>query len=158
MVKQCSKCGLRKLLKEFYKRKSGLRVGEYYESCKDCYKSRGRNYYHQNREKQLDLAKKRKLRYIEERKKFLEKIKNKACSDCGEKYPAWVMDFDHRDGQIKVSSVSKLAFRKISSFEKIKEEIEKCDLVCANCHRQRTYKRLQKQRSAEVANVVKARV
>jgi len=92
----------------------------------------------------LGLAKKRKLKYIEERKIFLEKIKNKPCLDCGKKYPAWVMDFDHRNGQEKVASVSFLTFRKLANFDKIRKEIAKCDLVCSNCHRERTYKRLQK--------------
>ncbi len=155
-MKKCSKCGLNKALREFYKRKTGLRTGEYYEKCRECYRVRGRNYYHQNRDRQLGLAKKRKLKYIEERKGFLSEIKNKACFDCGEKYPSWVMDFDHRDGKMKIASVSKLAFRTISSFEKLKEEIEKCDLVCANCHRQRTYSRIKEKITAEVANVVKA--
>ena len=66
------------------------------------------------------------------------------------------MDFDHKDGKIKIASVSKLAFRKLANFKKLKEEIKKCDLVCSNCHRQRTYSRLHKTISAEVANVVKA--
>ncbi len=158
MLKLCSLCKDNKPLGDFYKRKSGLRAGQFYEKCKVCYKIRGRSYYQQNRIKQLELAKIRKHKYIEERKKFLEGIKGKECIDCGIKYPAWVMDFDHREGQKKISSVSKLAFRTIAKLEKIKEEIEKCDLVCANCHRQRTYERLRKKISAEVANVVKARV
>lgn len=155
-MKKCSKCGSRKQLKDYYKRKTGLRAGEYYEKCKDCYKIRGRSYYHQNRERQLGLAKKRKQKYIEERKNFLGKIKNKPCFDCGKKYPTWIMDFDHRNGRDKIESVSFLTFRKLVKFDKIREEMAKCDLVCANCHRDRTYKRLQKAISAEIANEVKA--
>ncbi len=155
-MKKCSKCGLEKPLRKFYKRKSGSRAGEYYEKCSECYKSRGRNYYHQNRNRQLTLAKKRRKKYIEERKELLTKIKNKPCFDCAKIYPPWVMDFDHRDGKTKIGSVSSLTFRKLLNFAKIKEEIEKCDLICANCHRDRTYKRLQKHKSAEIANEVKA--
>ncbi len=156
MVKKCSKCGLEKPLEEFYKRKTGSRVGEYYEKCSECLKERGRNYYHQNRNKQLLLAKKRKQRYVKERKELLAIIKNKPCYDCGKTYPSWVMDFDHRQGKTKIGSVSFLAFRKLLHFDKIKEEIAKCDLVCANCHRERTYQRLQKAKFAEIANEVKA--
>lgn len=143
-MKKCSKCGLRKKLKDFYRRKSGARIGEYYEKCSECYKNRGRRYYHDNRERQLYLAKKRKQKYMEERKKFLGKIKSKPCFDCGKKYPTWIMDFDHRDGREKIASISFLTFRKLVNFDKIEKEIAKCDLVCANCHRDRTYKRLQK--------------
>lgn len=142
-MKKCSKCGLEKPASNFYQRKSGIRSGEYYEKCKDCYKSRGRNYYHANRERQLNLAKERKQRYIEERRTLLEKLKNKPCDDCGIIYPPWVMDYDHRDGKTKIGNVSFLVFRKLVNFDKIQEEIEKCDLVCANCHRERTYKRIQ---------------
>lgn len=141
-MKVCTTCGLKKTLKDFYRRKTGVRSGEYYEKCKECYKNRGRVYYNQNKEKQLALAKKRKLKYIAVRKRFLEEIKNKPCIDCGNIYPMWVMDFDHRERKKKIASVSKLAFRFIVNLEKLKEEIEKCDLVCANCHRQRTYNRL----------------
>lgn len=145
-MKQCSKCELSKELGEFYNRKSGLRVGEYYEKCKECYKRRGRNYYSWNRVRQLELAKLRKLRYIGERKKFLEEIKKQPCFDCKVSYPPWVMDFDHRNSLEKVANVSKLAFRTIATFDIITREIKKCDLVCSNCHRQRTYERLHKQK------------
>jgi hypothetical protein len=62
------------------------------------------------------------------------------CMDCGEKYPACVMDFDHRDPSLKKDRnhrVSELAAR--GARKKVFEEIEKCDLVCANCHRIRTH-------------------
>lgn len=154
-MKICSKCGLKKQLSEYYRRKSGLRAGEYYERCKDCFKIRGRKYYQQNKIRQLPLAKKRKQKYLDERKEILTKLKNKPCADCNKFYPPWVMDFDHRDGKTKLGSVSFLTFRKLLKFDKILEEIEKCDLVCANCHRERTHRRLQ-EKSAEIANEVKA--
>lgn len=47
------------------------------------------------------------------------------------------MDFDHRDG--KAFSISQ-AWR-ACSWDKVLAEIEKCDIACANCHRERTYKR-----------------
>ncbi|MEK7551144.1 MAG: hypothetical protein AAB532_00915 [Patescibacteria group bacterium] len=155
-MKKCGKCGLEKLLKEFYRRKTGQRVGEYYEKCSNCMKTRGRSYYHLNKSRQLPLAKIRKLRYIQQRKKLLEEIKNRPCMDCGKRFPPWVMDFDHRNSQEKIASISRLTFWKMANFEKVKKEIEKCDLVCANCHRQRTYNRWQEKIQAEVANVVKA--
>ena len=154
---KCSVCGKTKDVSEYYQRRTH-RVGEYYERCKECSKERGRKYYHKNHERQLKLAKLRKHKYIEERKKWLEGVKNKPCVDCGKIYPTWVMDFDHRDGQIKIGSISNLAIHNTSNFEKIKKEIAKCDLICANCHRERTYRRLQSRKFASVANVVKAAV
>jgi len=64
---------------------------------------------------------------------------NLGCLDCGEKYPFFMLDFDHRPGEEKMFNLSHL--RQFSSMEKVLEEIEKCDVVCANCHRIRTWRR-----------------
>ncbi len=154
MRKKCSKCGQNKLLDEFYQRKKH-RSGEHYEKCKKCMKERGRKYYHQNHERQLTLAKVRKERYREQRRLWLKNLKDKPCTDCGVKFPPFVMDFDHTDKENKLASISWLAFHDTSNFKKIEDEIAKCDLVCANCHRIRTHDRIQK-RKAAIANVVKA--
>jgi hypothetical protein len=57
------------------------------------------------------------------------------CADCEETYPHYVMDFDHVRGK-KEQNVSAM-MRKPT--KKIWDEIAKCELVCANCHRVRTY-------------------
>ena len=101
-------------------------------------KLRGRKYYQDNRERQLPLAIKRTHESRLLKRNFLDKLKDKPCADCGKKYPPYVMDFDHRERNDKISEIAHMAGRNWS-FEKIKKEIEKCDLVCANCHRIRTY-------------------
>ncbi|MDQ3806067.1 MAG: hypothetical protein M3416_19825 [Acidobacteriota bacterium] len=53
------------------------------------------------------------------------------------------MEFDPRDGTIKEAAVANLATKGCPDARLI-EEIEKCDVVCANCHRLRTYRRLKK--------------
>lgn len=64
------------------------------------------------------------------------------CTDCGEKYPYYVLDLDHI-GDDKSFNLS--AYRNHThDIEKIKEEIAKCEVVCANCHRIRTYQRSAK--------------
>jgi hypothetical protein len=59
--------------------------------------------------------------------------------DCGGKFHFSAMDFDHRDASTKLNLVSylKLAANKAALIE----EMAKCDLVCSNCHRVRTWKR-----------------
>ena len=52
------------------------------------------------------------------------------------------MDFDHRDPSAKTMQVSDLV-GKSKSWSRIAEEIAKCDLVCANCHRIRSFERGQ---------------
>lgn len=60
----------------------------------------------------------------------------RGCMDCGYKKCAAALDFDHVRGT-KVCDVGGMVGRRLS-WERILAEIEKCDLVCANCHRERT--------------------
>ena len=62
------------------------------------------------------------------------------CKDCGRIYPHYIMDFDHRDPSTKVAGISRLVQR---SWKQVSEEIAKCDVLCSNCHRTRTYKRVR---------------
>jgi len=74
---------------------------------------------------------------LAERKLVLKEAKNKSCMDCGVQYPYYVMDLDHRDPTQKTKAVSQMLRR--CGLETLKKEIAKCDLVCANCHRIRTF-------------------
>lgn len=75
-----------------------------------------------------------------EAKTFVRKQKeSEPCSDCHIYYPYYVMDFDHVRGR-KRWDVSEMT-SKGKSLGAIEKEIRKCDLVCANCHRIRTYTR-----------------
>ncbi len=139
--KICRKCGVLKALSEFYLRKNGPRAGKYYEKCKLCFKERGRDYYHLNRERQLVLVKARTQKYLDQRRQLLAELKNKACKDCGKFYPPWVMDFDHKDGETKLGNIAHMFLKGMWRTEKVLAEIKKCDLVCSNCHRMRTYGR-----------------
>lgn len=56
------------------------------------------------------------------------------------------MDFDHVRGR-KLKAVGQLLTSR--SLDVIRREIAKCDLVCAICHRKRTYLRAGKKRRRE---------
>ena len=58
-----------------------------------------------------------------------------SCVDCGESYPDYVMQFDHRNPKEKEFGIGS---GNTIALEKIRCEAEKCDLVCANCHAERT--------------------
>ena len=75
-------------------------------------------------------------------KAFIRSQKLKPCQDCDKTYQPHVMQFDHR-GDDKLREVSKMAG---CSQAAIEAEIAKCDLVCANCHAERTYGRSLKAR------------
>lgn len=67
---------------------------------------------------------------------------NQPCMDCGIRYPYFVLDFDHRPGEVKRQAIAKMAGGSYK-WETIEAEIAKCDLVCGNCHRIRAYGRGQ---------------
>jgi hypothetical protein len=74
-------------------------------------------------------------------KAYIDKIKTATpCADCRKKFPPVCMDFDHVEAKVRtVSGLVSGAYR----LELVKEEIARCELVCANCHRIRTAKRKQ---------------
>jgi hypothetical protein len=53
------------------------------------------------------------------------------------------MDFDHREGEEKLFAVSAGGNKVRLSQSQLLAEIAKCDVVCANCHRERTHRRKQ---------------
>jgi hypothetical protein len=91
-------------------------------------------------EKQLEYNRRR----IKENKEYVHWVKGQgSCADCKGTFHSCQMDFDHVNGE-KTMAVAKMAGASYS-LERIIEEIEKCILVCANCHRLRTWTRLQKE-------------
>jgi hypothetical protein len=73
---------------------------------------------------------------VENRQRFREYLASASCVDCGIEDFA-VLEFDHRDPSLKKDNVSYLV-RQAVSWKTILDEIAKCDVVCANCHRRRT--------------------
>lgn len=73
--------------------------------------------------------------------RFLQKIaklKEAPCMDCGGTFHHAAMDFDHRPDEEKTYKISQMMGM---AKAKLEAEIAKCDLVCANCHRVRTFNR-----------------
>ena len=62
------------------------------------------------------------------------------CADCGGRFHPDAMTWDHLPGHEKLSDISTLIRRRFRR-KVILDEIEKCELVCANCHAVRTYER-----------------
>lgn len=97
-----------------------------------------RRYYQANKELYNKRAKERQARV---RKKIREIKETSPCTDCGVNYPFYVMQFDHLEEFEKVGNIGKLIVHR--GVNVVMEEIEKCEVVCANCHADRTWKRLQ---------------
>lgn len=132
---KCSRCGELKPAGEYGWKRMDLNRRDSY--CRPCRRDYGREHYAAHREKRIaqDAVRKRTLRRI--RTEFLlEYFARHPCSDCGERDPI-VLEFDHlRDKEFNIAS--KLTHM---AWPKVLAEIEKCEVVCANCHRRRTQSR-----------------
>src|SRR5260221_651682 len=78
--------------------------------------------------------------YYKRNKDLIGQYKHLLCVDCGGWYEPCQLDFDHRPGEKKLFAISSYRSLKLSS---ILPELRKCDIVCANCHRLRTFNRGQ---------------
>ena len=126
-MKFCSSCKLEKEDEDFSlnkSKKSGLS-----SECKPCHRIKRKAYYEANK-----ALEKERTRLVKERKrKQYAELKSKAvCAICGEKHPA-TLQFHHLDQTEKDFEIS-VAFRNGVGLEKILAEIEKCVILCANCH------------------------
>ena len=128
-MRLCAKCGKEGV---FYNRPNGKE----YSYCPDCQNKYTREHYAENKQYYVDKA-------IARKKKLYEEViivnKNKLCADCGQRFPIVCMDFDHARG-VKKFNISSSYYQ--FSMKKVQEEIAKCDVVCANCHRFRTAQRI----------------
>lgn len=127
-TKYCSKCKTEKSVSEFNKnrsRKDGLQ-----SSCRECKKKYCKDHYNKNKEYYLEKnrrCRERSIEWYNEFKKTLE------CKECGERHIS-CLEFHHRNPEEKEFCVS-LFIRQNISIKRVKEEIEKCDVLCSNCHR-----------------------
>ena len=130
----CGTCLAEKPKSCFY-RKTG---GKLFRRCKKCQNlaTRGayqaRIGYHRNRSRNN----KRQRRSLF-RDKLVE-LKNNPCTDCGQVFHWAAMDFDHVRGRKKFN----ISQAQDIPWHKIEQELKKCELVCANCHRIRSHGRL----------------
>ena len=96
-----------------------------------------KRWYDANKDTQLARVRKNK----KERLAFLREAKNnKPCTDCGVVLPYYVLDWDHCRGTKEFGLASPKAQH--VSMQRLLDEMAKCDLVCANCHRIRTWQRM----------------
>lgn len=93
--------------------------------------------YFQENKKQLAAAQNKRRNVL--RRRIQEIKESTPCTDCGIQYPPYVLDFDHLPQFKKAFNVTMLS--DCPSALALEEEIAKCEVVCANCHRHRTFMR-----------------
>ena len=84
-----------------------------------------------------DLYAAQKRHRIKIRSYLFEFLSSKKCIDCGEQDPI-VLDFDHKDPSNKTKIVARFLSGHYS-WNSVLNEIEKCEIRCANCHRRKSY-------------------
>ncbi len=136
-MKTCSTCKNPKDETEFYSnvsKKDGLS-----DQCRTCKKTVQAAWYQRHKREHGVRAKKARLRLVNINKKLLDEyLRKHPCIDCGEP-DIEVLQFDHVRGQ-KQHAVSQMVCWGIS-WKKVLNEINKCDIRCANCHQRATNKR-----------------
>ena len=135
-LRRCGRCGEEKPPAEFNWRRKER--GQRDSLCRPCRAAYHRAHYLANKQIYVDQARERKRALTLERTGFLlEYFAEHPCADCGETDPV-VLEFDHlRDKAFTIGSC--LPYRNWAS---ILEEIKKCEVTCANCHRRRTARRI----------------
>lgn len=119
---KCVKCNKDQSLDNFYTVKSGVRKGKIQSYCKLCNSKNTADRLRQFKQKLVDY-------------------KGGKCNICGYDKCVGALELHHRDPSKKSFTFSHI---KMTSFEKNKErickELDKCDLLCANCHRELHFK------------------
>lgn len=97
-----------------------------------------------NREAKLRHYRANKQQYVARNKVKEQQLrdivieaKKVPCIDCGVSYPHYVMDSHHRDPSEKEDVIATLV--KMGNESRLRAELAKCDIICANCHRIRTW-------------------
>jgi hypothetical protein len=131
-MRRCGRCGELKPFEHFaWRRKTRGQRDNYCRPCRAAYKQ---EHYARNRDRYIEAAVRRRLSLAAQRATFLvHYFSDHPCVDCGEADPM-VLEFDHR-GDKSFNIAKGLRDR---GWDDLLEEIAKCDVVCANCHRRRT--------------------
>ncbi len=106
--------------------------------CKYCQSINSKKHYNQNKQSYFERTRTREVLTTEDnRKKLIEYFSCHPCVDCGQT-DIRVLDFDHVRGK-KSNDISKMMAIGCS-WSTIENEIAKCEVRCANCHRIKTGK------------------
>lgn len=134
MEKICTKCKILKDFNSFHKRKRAL--DGHASWCRDCFKINWQKRYYENHTHYRARHNKSRSEIREQNARLVfEYLEKHPCISCGESDPI-VLEFDHRKMDEKIESISNLI--RDASWKRIKSEIEKCDVLCANCHRRKS--------------------
>ena len=118
-----------KLYGRVNRKKKSEYMKEYYQRKKETIKE----YQRKHRVANKDEINRREREINNGRVAWLWQLKSTlSCIQCGEQHPA-CLDFHHRSSEVKKGTIGKLINH--ATLAVVIEEIKKCDVLCANCHR-----------------------
>ena len=114
-----------------------VRDGKQLKVCVSCYEQHYAPFCKSKEEQKLSIKNAEKRQRVKRQKFIMNHLKENPCIDCGGTN-ILTLEYDHRSPELKYDNIATLVAR--GSIRKLKEELKKCDVVCANCHRIRTAK------------------
>lgn len=121
-----------------------MKLGKKHNACKACVNAAQKKQYAGNKAYYLERNRDRRS---EMRVKYKALKEATPCARCGQFYPHYVTDYDHKDPASKKLCVSKMMGY---SWGMIEAELSKCELLCANCHRTKTYETSNRQQQHRI--------
>lgn len=148
-TKVCAKCGKEYPIEYFIfkDKQNNIRSAR----CLECDRASKRESYHKLYEKNKDKFRARRKKIEDNNKKYINEIKSCGCIICGEKDIA-CLDFHHlKDKKFNISNeVGNLSKNKLT------DEMNKCVVLCANCHRKLHYYNLNIEELKQLSSVPEA--
>lgn len=133
-MKKCSTCKNMKPTKEFAFKNKAKNIR--HARCKICQCKVCKIHYQKNKQKYIQKAKRNNLIYNKKIRDYIwDYLLKHPCVDCGETNPI-VLEFDH----VREKKEFEIANRRITCLKRLKSEVNKCEIRCANCHRKKTAK------------------
>ena len=131
----CTKCFIEKPIEDFPWKSRVL--NRRHTVCKPCAASRSRGWYANNKDSHIQNVMAHKKIDRQEARQFVwDYLSEHPCVICGEADPV-VLEFDHING--KKETVSALIANG-ATIERLKQEIDRCQVLCSNCHARKTAK------------------
>ena len=128
--KECPHCKRDLPITSFtYKDKAHTKLSSW---CRDCQKEKTLEIRSNNPEKYKKRDREKKAKLYIERRAFIDKYKKSGCIICGESELV-CLDFHHVNQEDKSFEIGN--YFHIKPIKVVEEEIKKCVILCANCHR-----------------------
>ena len=129
LFRRCVRCDQWKSQRDFHNSSTGQ-----FSYCRDCRREYDRRYY---AERGRGARRARQRAAVDAARAWMAELKaGRPCADCGGVFPVYVMHWDHLPGFVKAGEISVMVTTRTRAA--VIAELEKCELVCANCHVMRT--------------------